>query len=137
MDYDQKSLDADCQWPWSRFKIGDMVEKLADAGVLVIGFDVTFPEPARNLALELEERLGSEGLDLINDLDRVQEALDADAYFAEKIQTNDVALGMSFLASDALRYGTLPEQIIEIDTGNVGFATLITMQGCEANNAEL
>ena len=26
VDYDQKSLDAEGQWPWSRFKIGDMVE---------------------------------------------------------------------------------------------------------------
>ena len=137
VDYDQKSLDAEGQWPWSRFKIGDMVEKLADAGALVIGFDVTFPEPARNLALELEERLGSESRTLINDLDRVQEVLDADAYFAEKLQSTDVALGMSFRPSDALRYGTLPDQIIEIDTGNVGFSTLISMQGYEANIAVL
>jgi len=137
VDYDQKSLDAEGQWPWSRFKISDMVEKLAEAGVLVIGFDVTFPEPARNLAFEIEERLGSEGLELINDLDRVQEALDADAYFADKLQATDVALGMSFRALDNLRYGTLPDQIIEMDTGNVGFATLITMQGYEANIAKL
>jgi adenylate cyclase len=61
VDYDQKSLDEEGQRPWSRFKIGDMVERLADAGALVIGFDVTFPEPERNLVLELEERLGSEG----------------------------------------------------------------------------
>lgn len=137
VDYDQKSLDAEGQWPWSRFKIGDMVEKLADAGALVIGFDVTFPEPARNLALELEDRLGSESQLLINDLDRVQEALDADAYFAEKLQLTDVALGMSFRPNQALRYGTLPRQITAIDEGDVGFSTLLTMQGYEANIAKL
>ncbi len=114
-----------------------MVENLADAGALVIGFDVTFPEPSRNLALELEERLRSESQLLINDLVRVQQALDADAYFAEKLQSTDVALGMSFRPSEALRYGTLPGQITEIDDGNVGFATLITMQGYEANIAML
>ena len=137
VDYDQKSLDAEGQWPWSRFKIGDMVEKLADAGALVIGFDVTFPEPARNLALELEERLGSESQVLINDLSRVQEALDADAYFAEKLQFTDVALGMSFRPFEALRYGSLPDQITQIDAGDVGFSTLINMQGYEANIAVL
>jgi len=121
VDYDQKSLDAEGQWPWSRFKIGDMVEKLADAGALVIGFDVTFPEPARNLALELEDRLGSESQLLINDLDRVQQALDADAYFAKKLQLTDVALGMSFRPNEALRYGTLPRQITEIDEGDGTF----------------
>ncbi|MDG2090709.1 MAG: adenylate/guanylate cyclase domain-containing protein [Gammaproteobacteria bacterium] len=133
VDYDQKSLDAEGQWPWSRFKIGDMVERLADAGALVVGFDVTFPEPARNLALELEERLGSESQVLINDLDRVQQAMDADAYFADKLQSTDVALGMSFRPFEALRYGTLPDQITEIDAGDVGFSTLIVMQGYEAN----
>jgi adenylate cyclase len=137
VDYDQKSLDAEGQWPWSRFKIGDMVEKLADDGALVVGFDVTFPEPARNLALELEDRLGSESQMLINDLDRVQQALDADAYFAEKLQLTDVALGMSFRPNEALRYGTLPRQITEIDEGDAGFSTLLTMQGYEANIAKL
>jgi adenylate cyclase len=137
VDYDQKSLDAEGQWPWSRFKIGDMVEKLADAGVLVIGFDVTFPEPARNLALELEDRLGAESQLLINDLDKVQQALDADAYFAEKLQLTDVALGMSFRPNESLRYGSLPRQITEIDEGDVGFSTLLTMQGYEANIAKL
>ena len=137
VDYDQKSLDAEGQWPWSRFKIGDMVEKLADDGALVVGFDVTFPEPARNLALELEDRLGAESQLLINDLDKVQQALDADAYFAEKLQLTDVALGMSFRPNEALRYGSLPEQITEIDEGDAGFSTLLTMQGYEANIAKL
>lgn len=133
VDYDQKSLDSEGQWPWSRFKIGDMVESLADAGALVVGFDVTFPEPARNLALEIEERLGDESQLLINDLERVQQVLDADTYFAEKLQFTDVALGMSFKPNETLRYGTLPEQITDIDAGDIGFSTLLTMQGYEAN----
>ena len=137
VDFDQKSLDAEGQWPWSRFKIGDLVEKLADAGVLVVGFDVTFPEPERNLAVELQQRLGSESQDLINQLGQVQEALNGDAYFAGKMQYTDVALGMSFRANEALRYGVLPEQITAIDEGDAGFSTLIVMQGYEANIATL
>ncbi len=88
-----------------------MVEKLAGAGALVIGFDVTFPEPARNLALELEERLGPQSRELASDLDRLQQALDADSYFADKLQSTDVALGMSFRINEALRYGVLPPRI--------------------------
>lgn len=133
VDYDQKSLDAEGQWPWSRFKIGDMVENLADAGALVIGFDVTFPEPARNLASELEERLGPQSNELINDLDQVQQLMDADSYFAEKLTYTDVALGMSFRFDEALRYGKLPPQITDLDEGDVGFSSLINVQGYEAN----
>ena len=137
VDFDQRSLDAEGQWPWSRFKIGDLVEKLADAGVLVIGFDVTFPEPERNLAIELQQRLGADSQDLINELSRVQDALDGDSYFAEKMQYTDVALGMSFRANEALRYGVLPDQITDIDDGDIGFSTLLVMQGYEANIATL
>jgi len=137
VDYDQRSLDIEGQWPWSRFKIGDMVEKLADAGVLVIGFDVTFPEPARNLALDLEERLGPQSRELVTDLDRLQQTLDADSYFADKLQSTDVALGMSFRINEALRYGILPPRITEIDEGDVGFSTLIQVQGYQGNIAVL
>ncbi len=70
--------------------------------MIVIGFDVTFPEPERNLVLEMQERLGEESSQLINDIPRVQEALDGDSYFAEKMQFTDVALGMSFRANEAL-----------------------------------
>ncbi len=110
-----------------------MVEKLADAGALVIGFDVTFPEPARNLAAELEERLGDQSHELINNLEQVQQVLDADSYFAEKLGFTDVALGMSFRFDEALRYGQLPPQITELDERDAGFSTLITVQGYEAN----
>lgn len=137
VDYDQRSLDAEGQWPWSRFKIGDLVEKLADAGVLVIGFDVTFPEPARNLAFELEERLGSQSRELITDIGAIQQALDADAYFADKLRSTDVALGMSFRINEALRYGVLPPRITEIDEGDAGFSTLIEVQGYQGNIAQL
>src|SRR5690606_37149166 len=57
VDYDQKSLEREGQWPWSRFKIGKMVEALAGYGALVVGFDVTFPEYERNLARELQNRI--------------------------------------------------------------------------------
>jgi adenylate cyclase len=57
VDYDQKSLEREGQWPWSRFKLGQLVEQLAGYGVLVVGFDVFFPEYERNLAAELQSRI--------------------------------------------------------------------------------
>lgn len=47
VDIDEKSLTELGQWPWSRGIIADLVDKLAEAGVKVVGFDVLFAEPDR------------------------------------------------------------------------------------------
>ena len=42
IDLDERSLQAEGQYPWNRIKVGQLVEKLRDNGVLVVGFDITF-----------------------------------------------------------------------------------------------
>ena len=44
VDIDEKSLAAYGQWPWPRSLIARLIEKLGEAGVPVVGFDVVFPE---------------------------------------------------------------------------------------------
>jgi adenylate cyclase len=50
VDLDERSLQAEGQYPWNRIKVGQLTEKLRDNGVLVVGFDITFPEPDRNIS---------------------------------------------------------------------------------------
>jgi adenylate cyclase len=47
IDLDEESLATVGQWPWPRTVIGALVERLHQMGVLVIGFDIVFPEPDR------------------------------------------------------------------------------------------
>src|SRR5690554_5788557 len=98
VDYDEKSLEAEGQWPWSRFKIGDMVEQLRRYGALVIGFDVFFPEYERNLVAEFKQRIAEDDarFALLPDLAALQEDFDGDRYFADKMQGADVVLGIFF-----------------------------------------
>jgi adenylate cyclase len=47
VDIDEHSLHEIGQWPWSRSVIADLVDRLASAGAIVVGFDVLFSEPDR------------------------------------------------------------------------------------------
>ena len=42
---DEASLAKVGRWPWPRARIADLVDRLADAGVSAIGFDVVFDQP--------------------------------------------------------------------------------------------
>ncbi len=60
---DEKSLDKEGRWPWSRSKIARLINYLSDDGAKVIGFDIGFLEPDENSNLsfiqQLESKLGS------------------------------------------------------------------------------
>ena len=47
VDIDEASLAAVGQFPWPRTVIADLVEKLFEAGAVVVGFDIMFSEPDR------------------------------------------------------------------------------------------
>ncbi len=47
LDIDEASLAKLGQWPWPRTVMAQLVQRLSDAGVAVIGFDVVFAEPDR------------------------------------------------------------------------------------------
>lgn len=44
IDLDEKALSEVGQWPWPRNKIAEMIEKLGNLGVAVVGFDIIFAE---------------------------------------------------------------------------------------------
>jgi adenylate cyclase len=47
VDIDEASLKEIGQWPWPRTIVADLVTRLAELGVVAIGFDVIFAEPDR------------------------------------------------------------------------------------------
>ena len=48
VDIDEKSLQAEGRWPWSRQKLSELVKDLYQQGVTVIAFDMIFPETEPN-----------------------------------------------------------------------------------------
>ena len=137
IDIDQASLESYGRWPWSRFDFGDLVRELNKYGVIVIGFDFFFPEPERNLMLELREK--SSGTDLAKDLPPVSqlekwsELLDGDLHYAEQMKLMDVVLGISFKSDDTVRYGNLPKPIIQLDEERTQAISFRRADGFEGN----
>jgi adenylate cyclase len=57
VDIDEKSLDAEGQWPWGRDKLATMTRQLFEKyGVRVVGFDVAFSEADGSSGLRCSKR---------------------------------------------------------------------------------
>ena len=58
VDIDEKSLKAEGRWPWSRDKIGRMLEAMFEQyKVGLVGFDVVFAEKDESSGVRTLERL--------------------------------------------------------------------------------
>lgn len=100
IDIDDKSLRAEGRWPWSREKLGTLVRNLKADGVVVVAFDVIFPEDEDNIATIVLEELNKRKLlppDQISSiLTKIAPYFDADKQFSESLQQLDNVLAITF-----------------------------------------
>jgi len=115
IDIDEKSLAAEGRWPWSRIKIADMVNKLADYGVAVVAFDVLFAEPERNPVTAVANYYKNNQLLPPKELNNIADTLNADRIFSESLTSTDVVLGLLFQGDDMEVRGNLPNSVINSD----------------------
>ena len=118
---DEKSLDSEGRWPWSRSKIANLVTILSRGGAKVIGFDVGFLETDENAQLGFIDRFSRHigTLDIQSDsltafIAESKKNADNDLVLAEAIRdsTATVVLGYFFHMNDAeLDYQIEPEKI--------------------------
>ena len=94
---DEKSLDEEGRWPWSRSKIATLVNLLSQDGAKVIGFDIGFLEPDANSQLSIIHRFGEE----IRALDINNPKLDAFIKEHETNADNDLILATALKNSSA------------------------------------
>jgi adenylate cyclase len=94
VDIDEESLKAHGQWPWPRTLLADLVDRVAAADPLILGFDFIFAEPDRTTP-------STYAASIPNLPEEVKEALrklpSNDARFAEAVAKTNVVLGMSLL----------------------------------------
>jgi len=122
LDIDEKSLNAEGRWPWSRNKLAALVKTLFDKyEVRVLGFDVAFPEADPSSGLSTLESLVQGDLRNIAEykatLERIRPSLDYDNLFAEEVGKHPVVLGF-FLGGKSETAGVLPNPIF--DAANLG-----------------
>lgn len=135
VDLDERSLQAEGQYPWNRIKVGQLTEKLRDYGVLVVGFDITFPEPDRNIRDLLQPvDLSQFDADFNETLAQIEPQINADQYFANAMQSGiDVVLAINFTTQSTAAYNELPESIVDIGEQLAEAVTVTDMTGYTGN----
>ena len=101
IDIDEKSLKAEGRWPWSRDKIGRMLEAMFNQyQVGLVGFDVVFAEKDESSGVRTLERLRDGSLSHIPEyakaLEKLGPELDLDGRLADIMERYPVVLGYLF-----------------------------------------
>src|SRR5258706_6094444 len=116
VDMDEKTLQRVGAWPIPRSAYAKTVDQLAAGGARVIAFDVAFPTPEKNSAVEalkkLESELGKQAPAAVVDKIRAIEATsDYDQRLAESLKNSgDVLLGHRFLDPEGVKAIPVSEQ---------------------------
>ena len=112
IDIDEKSMQEQGRYPWSRSKIAELVEKLHEAGVVVIAFDIFFAEPERNPATEIIKKNKNLSPSFIKKIALLTDSVDADQAFSRVLSNSEVVLGFLF-DNQAKTTGYLPASSID------------------------
>ena len=96
VDLDEASLERFGQWPWPRYRIARLLDKIREAGATAVGLDMVFAEPDRTsltpLSGEILRDLGTR-IDLSG---FPREALDTDRALAATLAGGPFVLGYQF-----------------------------------------
>lgn len=128
VDIDEASLAQEGHWPWSRHRLAELVQKLADKGALVIGFDIVFSEAERNPVDELRQRI-PQAQDLPAQWNQL---VDGDQKFAQSLSATDTVLGFFFLEDASIQLGQLPSPVYALEDQKRPWV-VVQKQGYAAN----
>ncbi len=126
IDIDDASLSKEGRWPWPRNKLANLILKLKEDGVVVIGIDIIMSDPEINYANGLKSRISektstittTEFTQLNSLLDKVAPIVDNDQALANAISEYDVALGFLFHELSSVKIGVLP-QALKTENGEI------------------
>lgn len=143
VDIDEHSLKTLGRWPWSRKTLATLVSRLAEAGVVVTGFDVIFSEaeinPVDKIVKFASKASGDQ--EMLNKLgpalQSLYKGLDGDSYFADVLQQQDIVLGVLFNQDENINVGYLNDsKVVVADKLATKFESLY-FPGIVANLARL
>ncbi len=136
---DERSLDNEGHWPWSRDKLAEMVTRLYDYGVEVVGFDVVFPERDVSFELETLRELSRNDSGFSRTLERYAPQLNRDAIFGEALGQGRSVVAYYFHTDDRVDYetGELPMAAFEFDDAIRDDIHLPVATGFSANVPEI
>ena len=116
VDIDDKSLQIEGRWPWSRDRMGDLINRLQEEGAVVVAMDMMFPEKEPNVvdtlqAVLAKRKLSNPAIDAV--MVQIQPDLNNDLIFAKSMGGKDEVLGMTLLPRNE-QGGMLPAPLLAL-----------------------
>ncbi|MCX8026321.1 MAG: CHASE2 domain-containing protein [Thermodesulfovibrionales bacterium] len=94
---DEKSLETLGQWPWPRYLVARLIDKLKQMGSIAIGVDIIFAEPDRTSIGRIKQEMSKEFGLKMNITGIETRYYDNDLILAHSIKDSKVVLGYQFL----------------------------------------
>ena len=122
VDIDEKSIAELGHWPWGRFQLATLIDKMFNKyGVVVVGWDVALPEKDDSSGINVLERLTKNELKdnagFQNAFRELRPKLDYDQIYADALKGKPVVLGYFFSAEDnAKEVAAIPEPVLPAGT---------------------
>ncbi len=117
VDIDEASIVSEGRFPWSRQKIASLVNKLGEAGAVVIAFDIVFSEaevnPVEKIMKMAPEELVAE-VNLNASWQDLYANVDADILMGNALAQQDVVLGFFFQDDGEYQNGKLPPSVFDV-----------------------
>ncbi len=140
LDIDEQSLKEEGRWPWSRNRLGLLMDKLFDRqGVAVVGFDVVFPEKDESSGLKTLEEMGRNQFKGVPQfhaaLEKLRPQMEYDQILADKIKGRRVVLGYYFTTGNLT--GALPEPALPAGAFTGHAIDFLRLDGYGGNLPEL
>jgi adenylate cyclase len=96
IDIDEKSLKLHGQWPWPRYKLALLLNRLHAMGVRAVGIDIMFPETDRTVIDHSSENIPEDLKADIGIASVRESAGHSDRLFAEAVSRSSAVLGFQF-----------------------------------------
>lgn len=139
IDIDEQSIINEGRFPWSRQKVASLIDKLGEAGAIVIAFDVVFSEKEQNPVERITQAVPNH---LLSDIPRnhwqeIAQLSDADNVMAKAMSQYDVVLGFFFQDEAAYKNGQLPPSVFQVPLAWQEKLVVTQRPGYTANIASL
>ncbi|MCI5119703.1 MAG: CHASE2 domain-containing protein, partial [Candidatus Electrothrix sp. AUS4] len=97
VDIDEKSLSKYGQWPWPRFLIAELLEKIQQDEPLAVGLDIMFSEPDRTSLTQIYKNLETHFNMKIPEAQKIPEGLrDNDVLLADVLRQGNFVTSLYF-----------------------------------------
>lgn len=96
VDIDTKSLAQYGQWPWPRYRIAQLLDKLSEMGALSVGVDILFAEPDRSSLRNIQKNISADFNYTLSLSGIPRKYIDNDALLEEALGKGPFALGYQF-----------------------------------------